>query len=51
MLGLALILTTVNIFYCKWENKMRDSGKRNYRLREEPEEKLGYRHPNFRYTT
>lgn len=50
MLGLALVLTTINIFYCQWENKKRASGERDYRLREEDEERLGYRHPHFKYT-
>ncbi|KAF2181650.1 MFS general substrate transporter [Zopfia rhizophila CBS 207.26] len=50
MLGLALILTTTNILYCKWENRMRATGKRDYRLQEEDEGMLGYRHPYFKYT-
>ncbi|KAF2676750.1 MFS general substrate transporter [Lentithecium fluviatile CBS 122367] len=50
MLGLALVLTSVNILYCRWENNKRASGKRDYRLREEKEEMLGYRHPQFKYT-
>lgn len=50
MLGLALILTTTNIVYCKWENRMRETGRRDHRLQEEPEEMLGYRHPQFKYT-
>lgn len=50
MLGLSLILTTVNILYCRWENGKRASGERDHRLREEEEEKLGYRHPRFTYT-
>jgi hypothetical protein len=50
MLGLALVLTTVNIFYCRWENYKRESGQREYRLQEEDESMLGYRHPQFRYT-
>jgi len=50
MLCLSLILTTVLIFYCKWENKKRASGARNHILREENEEMLGYKHPKLRYT-
>ena len=50
MLALALLLIAVNIVYCKWENKKRANGKRDYRLAEEREEMLGYRHPSFEYT-
>jgi hypothetical protein len=50
MLGLALILTTLNITYCKWENKKRDNGERDIRLEQEDEAMLGDRHPRFRYT-
>ncbi|KAF2738575.1 MFS general substrate transporter [Polyplosphaeria fusca] len=50
MLGLALILTSINIVYCRWENQKRASGERDYRLREEDEAMLGYRHPHFKYT-
>ncbi|KAF1957524.1 MFS general substrate transporter, partial [Byssothecium circinans] len=45
MLGLALLLTSTNIVYCKWENKKRANGERNHRLQEEDEGQLGYRHP------
>ncbi|KAF2653746.1 MFS general substrate transporter [Lophiostoma macrostomum CBS 122681] len=50
MLGLSLVLSTVNIFYCKWENRKRETGQRDYRLQDEDESMLGYRHPQFRYT-
>ncbi|KAJ4302852.1 hypothetical protein N0V90_001743 [Kalmusia sp. IMI 367209] len=50
MLGLALLLTAANIWYCKWENQKRANGKRDHRLRETSEEMLGYRHPRFQYT-
>ncbi|KAF2798388.1 MFS general substrate transporter [Melanomma pulvis-pyrius CBS 109.77] len=50
MLGLVLVLTTVNMLYCRWENRQRESGKRDYRLQEEDETVLGYRHPRFKYT-
>ncbi|KAK7190225.1 hypothetical protein PSPO01_03946 [Paraphaeosphaeria sporulosa] len=50
MLGLALISIAGNIWYCRWENKKRATGQRDYRLRDEKEERLGYRHPRFEYT-
>ena len=50
MLGLALILIVVNVLYCKWKNKKRANAGRDYRLTEEQEEMLGYRHPRFEYT-
>ncbi|KAF2434908.1 MFS general substrate transporter [Tothia fuscella] len=50
MLVLSLILTSILLFYCKWENQKRASGARNHRLQEEKEEMLGYRHPEFKYT-
>lgn len=47
------ILAAVNMWICcRWENKQRDLGKRDY-LRELPQEevdKLGEKHPDFRYT-
>jgi hypothetical protein len=51
MLALALVLTAANSLYCRWENRKRASGQRDYRLTEEKEELLGYRHPRFQYTT
>jgi len=50
LLGLCLIATTGTIFYCKWENRKRDRGERDYRLTDGNADLLGYRHPNFRYT-
>ena len=50
MLGLALVLILANIWYCKWENRKRANGERDYRLIKEQEEMLGYRHPRFEYT-
>ncbi|KAH7085586.1 major facilitator superfamily domain-containing protein [Paraphoma chrysanthemicola] len=47
-----LFLATGCIFYCKWENKQRDLGKRDHRLNglsEAQIRELGYRHPEFRY--
>ncbi|KAL6702537.1 hypothetical protein ACN47E_001576 [Coniothyrium glycines] len=47
-----LLLTLFGIAYCKWENKQRDSGKREHRLQGASEAEirdLGYRHPEFRY--
>lgn len=47
------ILAAVNMwFWANRENKLRETGKRDY-LRELPEEeiaKLGDKHPDFRYT-
>ena len=50
MLGLSMALATTNILYCKWENRQRETGKRDGRLQEGDEGMLGYRHPSFRYT-
>jgi len=50
MLGLALAITTGMILYCRWENKLRAKGGRDYRLRQGGEGRLGYAHPEFRYT-
>ncbi|KAL9084400.1 MAG: hypothetical protein Q9159_005234 [Coniocarpon cinnabarinum] len=47
MLGLSAILCTILIIYQKWENRLRAQGKRDYRLQESSEERLGYRHPRF----
>lgn len=39
------------LVYQRWENKVRDRGKRDKSLEEEVgEDMLGYRHPGFRYT-
>ncbi|CAN9192511.1 unnamed protein product [Alternaria alternata] len=46
------LLATFGIFYCRWENKQRDLGKRDHRLagRTAAQIKdLGHRHPEFRY--
>jgi len=51
MLALSLVLTVTHSLYCRWENKKRANGERDYRLTEENEEMLGYRHPHFQYTT
>ncbi|KAL8663995.1 MAG: hypothetical protein Q9202_003412 [Teloschistes flavicans] len=50
MLVFSLILSTTNITYCKWENRRRLRGERDYRLSEGDEGLLGYQHPSFRYT-
>ncbi|KAK5153125.1 hypothetical protein LTS14_007769 [Recurvomyces mirabilis] len=51
-IGLILIFTAGNMMYIKWENAARASGKRDHRLREGGgEDGLGYRHPEFRYTS
>lgn len=49
---LVLGLSIGGIIYCKWENRLRDRGGRDYRLEgltEEEKTDLGYRHPEFRY--
>ncbi|KAE8451398.1 hypothetical protein EG329_004027 [Mollisiaceae sp. DMI_Dod_QoI] len=48
---LAGLLAVVAIVYTKWENRMREQGKRDGRLAglsEEEKIELGYRHPEFR---
>lgn len=49
-LGAALVCTAALILYQKAENRKREQGKRDYRLEEEDEALLGYKHPRFRYT-
>jgi hypothetical protein len=50
-IGLSMILTAGNILYIRYENAAREQGKRNARLQEHGASQLGYRHPNFKYTT
>lgn len=50
-IGLSLLFTFLNMAYIRLENRTRHSGKRDHRLQEMDESKLGYRHPAFRYTT
>ncbi|KAI5368153.1 Putative major facilitator superfamily, MFS transporter superfamily [Septoria linicola] len=50
-IGLSLLVTLGNIAYIRWENAARQSGKREYRLQGVDPSQLGYRHPDFRYTT
>ncbi|GIZ36924.1 hypothetical protein CKM354_000039000 [Cercospora kikuchii] len=51
-IGLSMILTIGNILYIRWENSARQSGKREHRLQQGMDHSsLGYRHPDFRYTT
>lgn len=47
--GVVMVLTGLGLW---WENKMRDEGKRDYRLRLPPDEvdNLGDNHPSFRFT-
>jgi len=51
LLGLCLVATIVTVFYCRGENKKRDRGERDHRLTDGNPELLGYKHPNFRYTS
>ncbi|KAI9482734.1 MAG: major facilitator superfamily domain-containing protein [Benjaminiella poitrasii] len=51
--AIVIITSTLCTFYCRWENKMRAAGKRDYRLNglsNEEVAELGHTHPNFRYT-
>lgn len=48
------LLSLFGLFYCYWENRQRDAGKRDHRLEGLSEEQiqngeLGYRNPEFRY--
>lgn len=46
------LLSCAAIAYCKWENKQKDLGKRNYRLNEPSPIDVGEssnKHPDFRY--
>lgn len=49
VLVLCLVVTSVIIVYQKGENRKRDQGKRDDRLKED-ETLLGHRNPSFRYT-
>lgn len=49
-LGAALICTAGMVMYQKAENRKRQQGGRDYRLQEEDEAMLGFRHPHFKYT-
>ncbi|KAL8318492.1 hypothetical protein RB597_005668 [Gaeumannomyces tritici] len=47
-------LSVFGILYCLWENRVRAAGKRDHRLEgltEEEQDKLGFKHPSFRYIT
>lgn len=51
---LVFLLACFGMFYCMWENKQRDAGKRDHRLDgftddDEAWHTLGFRHPRFRY--
>ncbi|KAM3068803.1 hypothetical protein ACMFMG_010971 [Clarireedia jacksonii] len=62
VLGLCLVVTSITMGYCKWENGVRERGGRDGRLLEGGEDReggraglgrglgLGHRHPEFRYT-
>ena len=50
-IGISLCLTVGIMAYIRVENAARANGKRDYRLQEDNEDGLGYRHPGFRYTT
>ena len=47
------VIAAINMWVCcRWENKQRELGKRDHlrELSDEEQEKLGERHPDFRYT-
>ena len=49
-----LCLAVIGICYTKWENRKREAGERQERLAglsDDEQNKLGYRHPEFRYTS
>jgi len=48
------LLAVMGILYTRWENKKREAGERQERLAnlsEDEQNMLGYRHPDFRYTS
>ena len=48
------VLALIGIIYTRWENKKREAGDRQERLvnlSEDEKKVLGYRHPDFRYTS
>jgi hypothetical protein len=48
------VLALIGIIYTRWENKKREAGDRQERLvnlSEDEKNVLGYRHPDFRYTS
>lgn len=49
--GLGLLAVANMRWWCRWENKQRDAGKRDHlrQLSAEDQEKLGELHPDFRY--
>lgn len=52
-LQIAGIIAAVNLWACcYYENKQRDAGKRDYlrELSQEEQDRLGEKHPDFRYT-
>ncbi|SMQ48615.1 unnamed protein product [Zymoseptoria tritici ST99CH_3D7] len=50
VVGAAIVAIAVLLVYNTAENKRRASGKRDHRLQEQSEDRLGSRHPRFRYT-
>ncbi|KAL8293340.1 hypothetical protein RQP46_000041 [Phenoliferia psychrophenolica] len=54
LLSFSFAMTIVHYYYCKWENKQRDLGRRDHRLvglTEEEASVLGNLHPSFRLVT
>ncbi|OAL25824.1 hypothetical protein AYO20_10379 [Fonsecaea nubica] len=44
------IMTTSTMLYCRWENRQREQGARDWRLTQQDPTRLGHLHPDFRYT-
>jgi hypothetical protein len=49
-LVVTIVLVTAQIWYLGWENSKRERGERDDRLLQGDADKLGHRHPNFRFT-
>jgi hypothetical protein len=49
-LVITIVLVAAQIFYLGWENKKRERGERDDRLLQADTDKLGHRHPSFRFT-
>ncbi|KAI1180273.1 MFS transporter-like protein [Nemania sp. FL0916] len=47
---ICIFLICTQMLYLTWENRKRASGARDYRLTSANAHRLGYRHPEFRYT-
>lgn len=51
---MGVAIAAIYWWYCSWENKQRDLGRRSHRLvglTADQEKELGHRHPDFRYAS